>query len=229
MPGGHLDTVNRLRDHALQMRAIYRTATVLCWGLFCSRGDAHLISSVERLDQGGSLPWVMHDSRFVQVWRDYTFVYRSKPSYLIGGDQILTTYFGEAQDADFKLQLTLSTSATVYLLIDDRVPNVEAEMPWVSALGFIDTGDEAQIEVSGDSLLTTASIYGQSFSAGSLVLFEQNDSSPDGSPAGMYTVAVVPEGGPALTGFAGSLVVWFRRSRRQADPRGRAYVSPIPR
>src|SRR5687768_7215906 len=96
-----------------------RIVAVLWW-LGCSGGvHAHLVSSVERLDAGGGAPWVMHNSQFFQVWRDYTFVFRSKPTYLNGGDQILTTYFADADDPDFRLRLTLSAPATVYLLIDN--------------------------------------------------------------------------------------------------------------
>jgi hypothetical protein len=155
---------------------------------------AHLISSIERLDTA-TPPNSLSHSDFTfrsgfPVWSDSTFQFRSAPSYLFGADQVRTRYLIDSSDPDFRLRITLEVPATVFLLIDNRAPEVSMLMPWVAALGFTDTGEDAAIQVSNDSLLTTASIYRAQFPAGDLVLLQQNDV-PGNS--GMYTVAVIPE------------------------------------
>ena len=86
------------------------------------------------------------------VWRGYSFIFESTPQYLRGADQILNTFDVDRRDPDFALQVTLAQPATVYLLIDDRVPNIAAEMPWVAALGFTDNGDAALVNQFAVSL-----------------------------------------------------------------------------
>src|SRR5688500_15074463 len=129
---------------------------------------ANVITSVERLDDG-DLPFVRYDppSRtfklHTQIWRDYTFIWGTTPSYLQGADQVLTSLNQDTPDPDFQLRLSLSQDAFVYLLIDDRVPDVSAQMPWIAQLGFADTGDHAVMNLAGRSV--NASIYRGTFPA----------------------------------------------------------------
>ena len=170
-----------------------------------------IISSFERLDS--PLPpgnqFTLHrnfDGR-APVWSDYTFVFAGVPNYLIGADIVRTPYTSEVGNADFRLRITLEQSATVFLLIDNRVPDVATALPWVSALGFADTGDDVIFRQ-----ITTASIYTGSFPAGQLTLFEQN-----GAPgqSGMYVVGAVPEPG-CLASFLAGTALCFRRRPSQA-------------
>ncbi|MES2569431.1 MAG: PEP-CTERM sorting domain-containing protein [Verrucomicrobiota bacterium] len=175
-----------------------------------------VISSAQRLDPGAGAVSVTSSPNtfklFTQVWRDYTFTFRTTPSYLVGADMVMTHYFTDSADPDFQLRLTLAVPATVFLLIDDRVPDVATGMPWVASLGFTDTGDEAAIQIAGDSLLTTSSIYSARFPAGEVVLLQQN-SMPGNS--GMFTVgAAVPEPTSTLLLLGGAMFCLRRRRLR---------------
>ena len=182
---------------------------------FPAPARAQVITAVERLD-GGPLPLVHYDPTYptfapaTQIWNDYTFVWHETPSYLRGSDQVLTSLNQDTPDPDFRLRLSLSQDAVVYLLIDDRVPSVGAQMPWVSQLGFADTGDQAVMDLAGR--LASASIYRAAIPSGDLVLLQQNTSPDD---AFMYTVAAapVPEPGTVLIGAAAIFLALTRRQR----------------
>ena len=180
---------------------------------------AAIISSIERLDSAVPPATLLFHSSLsflpgFPVWSNTSFQFRSVPSYLIGADQVRTAYFTDSSDPDYQLRLTLAVPATVYLIIDDRAPDVATAMPWVAALGFTDTGDDAVIQVSADQVLTTASIYGGSFPAGNVILLQQNDV-PNHS--GMFTVAAVPEPASSSLFLCGVVFCYRRRSLRAND------------
>src|SRR5918993_5848046 len=91
----------------------------------CVRTDAraNVVASVERLD-GGDLPFVRYSPAFptfapgTQIWRDYTFLWGTTPGYLRGADQVLTSLNEDTPDPDFRLRLSLSQEALVYVLVD---------------------------------------------------------------------------------------------------------------
>lgn len=133
------------------------------------------------------------------VYQDYSFTYSSWPSYLDGAE-VVRMVNHDFMDADYRLQLTLSQPATVYLFIDDRLGNVATKMPWVAAQAFADTGDTVMVWDF------PYSVYAAAAPAGTFTVYEQN--SPSGN---MYTVAVVPE--PSITLFAavGAIALITRR------------------
>ena len=183
---------------------------------------AAVISSVERLDPGIHRPDPYPNifSGFGPVWSDYTFLFGPAPSYLLGAELVRTQYSVDNTDPDFQLRVTLDVPATVFLLIDNRAPDVATAMPWVSALGFTDTGDEARIVV-GNSTLTMLSIYSGNFSAGDLVLLQQN--APGN--VGMYIAAATPSTNvpePASLSFLliGAAFCFRRPSLRATDRNG---------
>lgn len=158
------------------------------------------ISSLSRLDN--DLTPFYSESLFtlsvlnVPVYIDYSFTYSSFPSYLNGAETVRMEN-GDHVDQNYQLQLVLSTPATVYLLIDDRVGNVGMKMPWVAAGGFQDTGDNVMVWEF------PYSVFAANVSAGTITVREQNEGN-----ANMYVVAAVPEpstvsllGGAALFGF----------------------------
>lgn len=157
-----------------------------------------VISSIERLDAGGGNNSVVHSANNFKpnwpVWFDYTFTFRTAPSYLYGADHVRTRYMVDNLDADYQLRVTLDTAATVYMLIDDNLPNPLTKMPWAATMGFTDTGDQAVIQISADNVKTTASIYAAQFPAGDLTFLQQNDTT---SQSGMYTLAAVNVPEPA--------------------------------
>jgi hypothetical protein len=175
---------------------------------------ARVITSVERLD-GGNPPALRYDPPSptfmpgTQIWMDYTFLWGSTPGYLRGADQVLTSLNADTFDPDYRLRLSLSQDAMVYLIIDDRGPAVGEHMPWVAQLGFADTGDDAVMNLAGR--LVNASIYRATVPAGDLVLLQQNTSPND---AFMYTVAATPVPEPAI-GLLGAATVTFALRRRR--------------
>jgi hypothetical protein len=185
-----------------------------------SEARAKVITSIERLDDG-DLPFVRYDPpsptfmTHTQIWRDYTFIWGTTPNYLRGADQVLTSLNQDTPDPDFQLRLSLSQPAFVYLLIDDRLPSLSQQMPWVAQLGFADSGEHAVMNLAGN--LVNASIYRGTFPAGDLVLLQQNTSP---NVAFMYTVGVtpVPEPGMGLV-VAGALLFVQRPRRRRSKSR----------
>jgi hypothetical protein len=175
---------------------------------------ASVIASVGRLD-GGNPPAVHYDPPFdtftTQIWNDYTFLWGATPGYLRGADQVLTSLNADTADPDYRLRLSLSRDANVYLMVDDRVPGgVAARMPWVAQLGFADTGDDVVWNLAG----RFTSIYRATVPAGDLVLREQNTSPND---AFMYVVGAAPVPEPAI-GLLGAAAVSLVERRRRRRP-----------
>ena len=181
---------------------------------------AAVISSIERLDsiiEPSRETTLTHNfTGFGPVWSDHTFTFRPfLPNYLIGGDLIRPSYY-DSDDADFQLRVTLDAPATLFLLIDDRAPNVATTMPWVAAFGFTDTGDDVVVAVSPNSNLTTSSIYSGNFPAGDVVLLQQN--APGN--VGMYLVGAVPEPSSAILLLSGAVFCLRRRPLRTHERNG---------
>ena len=177
---------------------------------------AAIISSFQRLDPTTETTSLIHNfPGGGQVWTGNTFLFRTFLSYLVGGDFVRTSYI-DSSDADFQLRVTLDVPATLFLLIDNRAPDVATTMPWVAALGFTDTGNDAVIEVSVNSVLTTSSIYSGNFPAGDVVLLQQN--APGN--VGMYVVGAVPEPASLSLVLFGGLICCHRRTLRTNERNG---------
>jgi len=181
---------------------------------------AAVISSAERLDSTGVNPTFLltHSAdnfrSHLPIYYDYSFTYRNVPGYLLGADSVKTRY-GDSQDADYRLRLTLDVPATLFLIIDDRIEDIAATMPWLATMGFVDTGDNADYLYSS-SYVRTLSIYRADFPAGDVVLPEQNSPLVATERGGMYVVGAVsniPEPGAALLLLA-SGGIWMRRRAR---------------
>jgi len=163
--------------------------------LLCVSAKSATIISLERLDSDMSFA---DESVFTApsfggpMYQDYTFVYLTWLPYLVGADVVRMVNLDFA-DPDYQLQLTLATTATVYLMIDDRLGDISVAMPWVIADGFQDTGDNMP---ASDM---TLSVYAKTVPAGTVILREQ-----DVQTGNMYTVAVVPEPGASLLMAAGA-------------------------
>jgi hypothetical protein len=176
---------------------------MLIGGVVADRCQAKIISAVERLD-GGAAPRLRDGAvaptfaGLTPIWSDYAFFALDAPAYLRGSDLLMTRYNFDKIDPDYQLRVTLARPATVFVMVDDRVPDVPTTMPWLAALGFVDTGDNLDVRVSFDQRLTFTSIYRADFSAGPVVLLEQHDSNVN---SGMYFVAAVPEPGTLVLVF----------------------------
>jgi hypothetical protein len=147
------------------------------------------------------------------MWQNYTFFITERPDYLAGSDRVILSY-EDSLDVDYRLSVTLAIPATVFIMIDDRVPSVAAGMPWVSGLGFTDTGDNVIVSLAGP--LHPFSIYRADLAAGD-VTFLQNAN--PATMTGMYGIAalpMVPEPSVGLLAIAGVVVTIL------SAPRGRS-------
>lgn len=130
---------------------------------------------------------------------------------LFGADYVRTAN-DDRNVADFSLTLNFNGTVDLYLFIDDRVgdnsnanpPTLGALMPWVAALGFVDTGLNIGLDEGGDGVGPGAginqfgSIYKKSGVSGSIVLGAQND----GTARNMYGVAALRTSGAGSSIFA---------------------------
>lgn len=131
------------------------------------------------------------------------------PGYLVGGEYIMSGN-DNRDNAEYRLDVTLTTPATVYMLIDNRLsdgdnatpPTFDAtHMQWIVDQGWAATAnglnrfadpsrpDEVGFdEASDDDIDQWYSVYGKSFDAGTFTLLQ-----PDNSGRNMYGVVIVPE------------------------------------
>ncbi|GAA5129404.1 hypothetical protein JIN84_03310 [Luteolibacter yonseiensis] len=181
---------------------------------------AAVISFAERLDSTGANPTFLltHSANnfrpHLPIYYDYSFIYRNVPGYLLGADSVKTRY-GDSQDANYRLRLTLDVPARLFLIIDDRIEDIAATMPWLATMGFVDTGDNADYLYSG-TFVRTLSIYRADFPAGDVVLPEQNSPLVGTERGGMYVigaVSTIPEPCAALL-LAAAGAMWVRRRVR---------------
>jgi len=97
------------------------------------------------------------------------------PSYLIGQDYIRLPN-DDRSVSDFQLSIDLAVDSTIYVLLDNRV----SVRPWMTAAGFIDTGEEVGVDEGGGgvgpgvSIENRSSIFRLDVPAGTTVLGEQN-------------------------------------------------------
>lgn len=131
------------------------------------------------------------------------------PSYLIGGEYIMSGN-DNRDNATYQLDVTLTTPATVYMLIDNRLsdgdnltpPTFDAtHMQWILDQGWAATDnglnrfanpavpDEVGFDEGSDGTINQwYSVYAKSFDAGTLTLLQA-----DNGGRNMYGVVVVPE------------------------------------
>lgn len=156
----------------------------------------------------------------VEAFIDRTHEYNNIPAYLVGTDFVQTANDDKTAGAGFNVELTTGPeSADIYLFLDDRI-NVAANMPWVALAGFVDTGDDIDIDEGGNgSIDNTSAVYVLSNVAPmTTVLLEQDD----GGSRNMYGIAavalppVVPEPVTATLGLFGLAGLGMVTRRRRA-------------
>jgi len=120
---------------------------------------------------------------------DRTHEWNNVPSYLLGNDYVQTAN-NDRSSTTYQMTLGLSAPSTVYVLLDNRWDSTS--MPWMAAMGFLDTGDDIGVDENGDgSINNTSSVFQASFEAGTVVLGAQASGGIN-----MYGVVAAPGEAP---------------------------------
>jgi hypothetical protein len=165
---------------------------------------AQLITQVDRQGGLGPPPQIFQPfGEFAQCYVDRTHLYADLPPELpelVGAEYILTADNDKNVD-DVTIDVTFSATATVFLILDNRIggtaggkgvdPILDDELTWVTALGFVDTGFDIGIDEWGDGYVDQySSIFAASLPAGTHTFGEQHD----GVLRNMYGIVAVPSG-----------------------------------
>jgi len=176
----------------------------LVWGVVATTaqaaifitGVAHRNSAVAAAPQIAPNPLAEDSTVFVDRVHQYNVI----PAYLIGADYVMLANDNKGQGT-YELDITLGDSATLYLFIDNRMggaagglgvaPNITG-MPWVTSLGFTDTGDDIGIDEGADGTINQySSVFSLAVKAGKITL----GGPTQGHGGNMYGVAAL---GPKL-------------------------------
>ncbi len=182
---------------------------VLVWGVVATTAQAAVfITSVAHRNTAAGAP---EDPQIAPnpldedepCFVDRVHQYNVIPAYLIGADYVMTANDNKGQSI-YELDITLSDNATLYLFIDNRmggaagglgVAPIITGMPWVTNLGFTDTGDDIGIDEGADGTINQySSIFSLAASAGTITL----GGPTQGHGGNMYGVAAL---GPKLKAY----------------------------
>lgn len=73
------------------------------------------------------------------------------PGYLVGADYVQTAN-DDRGSATFSMALEFGAVVDLYVFVDNREGNVAGNLPWLAALGFVDSGDDIGIDEGGDGV-----------------------------------------------------------------------------
>jgi hypothetical protein len=130
------------------------------------------------------------------VFNDRTHIYADVPPFFIGADYVMLANDNKNHSA-YELDITFSRSATLYVFVDNRtggaaggkgVDPIITGMPWLTDLGFIDTGEDIGIDESADgSINQYFSIFALDVSKGTVTI----GGCTQGHSGNMYGVAAI--------------------------------------
>ncbi len=175
-----------------QKRKSKVVGVILLVMLFVAPGatlGGELITAVTRTGSTWAPPAIFEPfGEFAQCYVDRSHLYSGLPGELpdlLGAEYIITAENDRNVD-NVTMEVTLAADAAVYLLLDNRLggtgggagvdPILDAEMAWVSGLGFTDTGFDIGIDEGGNgSVDQHSSIFVANLAAGTHTFGEQHD------------------------------------------------------
>ena len=159
-------------------------------------GVAHRNSAVAAAPQIASNP--LGEDALTYV--DRTHQYNEVPAFLVGAQYVMLANDNKGQGT-YQLDITVSKNATIYVFVDNRmgggagtkgVNPIITGMPWLTTLGFVDTGEDIGIDESGDGGINNySSVFALDVKAGTITL----GGDTQGHGGNMLGVAALPRAG----------------------------------
>jgi len=158
--------------------------SMLALGVLAGSAQAQLITAVTHRNsdtdateapQIGAAPLAEGSVTFV----DRVHIYKEVPALVLGAEYIMLANDNKNQ-ATYELDVTVSRDATIYVFVDNRmggaaggkgVTPIITGMPWLTSLGFVDTGEDMGIDESADgSINQYYSIFALDVKRGTITL-----------------------------------------------------------
>jgi hypothetical protein len=155
-------------------------------------GIAHRNTDTDATEDPQIAPTPLEENALTFV--DRTHVYADIPEFILGAQYVMLANDNKNMSA-YELDLTMEADATLYVFVDNRMggaaggkdvePNIDG-MPWLTDMGFVDTGEDIGIDESFDgSINQYFSIYSLSVSAGTTVTIFGNTEGHGGNMLGV--------------------------------------------
>jgi len=158
--------------------------SMLALGLLVGSAQAQLITGLAHRNtdtdapetpQVGAAPLAEGSLTFL----DRVHIYKDVPALVLGAEYIMLANDNKNQSR-YELDVTVSRHATIYVFVDNRMggaaggkgvaPNITG-MPWLTTLGFVDTGEDIGIDESADgSINQYFSIFALDVKPGTITL-----------------------------------------------------------
>jgi len=177
---------------------------LLVLSLLGSVAQAQLITAVAHRNTDTDAPEAPQIASPLQedalVFVDRVHIYKVVPEFLIGAEYVMAANDNKNMSA-YELDITLSRPATVYVFVDNRMggaagglnvaPNITG-MPWLTDMGFVDTGEDIGIDESADgSINQYFSIFALEVKAGTVTV----GGCTEGHGGNMLGYAALPRAG----------------------------------
>jgi hypothetical protein len=178
--------------------------SILLTALFAGSASAQFITSVA-MRNGSDPPQIAPDplAEGSLTFVDRTHVYADVPESVLGAQYVMLANDDKGISA-YELDLTLVADATLFVFVDNRMggaaggkgvnPNISG-MPWLTDMGFVDTGDDIGIDESADGDIDQYySIFSLAVTAGTITIYGDTQ----GHSGNMLGVAAL---GPKLKAY----------------------------
>jgi hypothetical protein len=157
---------------------------ILLVALLAGSANAQFITSVTQRNtdtDAPELPQIAPDplAEGSLTFVDRTHIYADVPPFILGAQYVRLANDNKNNSA-YELDLTFAMNATLYVFVDNRMggaaggkgvnPNIDG-MPWLTDMGFVDTGEDIGIDESADgSIDQYFSIFALPVTAGTITI-----------------------------------------------------------
>jgi hypothetical protein len=157
---------------------------ILLIALFAGSSNAQFITSVAHRNTDSDAPeppQIAPDplAEGSLTFVDRTHIYADVPPFILGAQYVMLANDNKNMSA-YELDLTFAMNATLYVFVDNRMggaaggkgvnPNIDG-MPWLTDMGFVDTGEDIGIDESADgSIDQYFSIFALPVTAGTITI-----------------------------------------------------------